>query len=193
MTRTSLLIAIAFLFAIGQIKAQFSFSVTPPTCSTCCDGTIIVTQTLCPQGAALGGFSPPLTLLSSTFASQTLIYVGACCETTYTMFMLNPWKDCTSGPYTGTVMISCLGTSIGAINSNMPTNIIFPNPAKEKCFTTIEGLKVTVISDMVGSEISRNSSDATEINLKGLAPGMYFITIFPDKQKMLYRQKLIVD
>jgi hypothetical protein len=190
MKRISKLFLLLLFITTAQIYAQYTFSVSPPTCSSCCNGTIIVIATICPQGVALGGITPSLALLSVTF--NTLVYAGACCET-YTMSSFSAGEGCPPGIYIGTVSVNCLGVGIDDINEGPTISHIFPNPASKHCFTGIPGLKTIFISDPTSSVILRGVSITNEIDLEGLKPGIYFVEIYENEMKKVHRQKLIVD
>jgi hypothetical protein len=190
MKKIILTFSIFLLLTIGQTKAQYIFSVTPPTCSTCCDGTIIVTQTFCTYGAYLGGFDPFLTL--ATFTGNTLVYKGACCRT-YTMYMQASWENCVNGTYIGTVNVCPLPTSISTNILNPEEMRLFPNPTTGKCFIDLVGEKIIVVTDPYGKILQTTRTMENQIDLFGLIPGIYFITIKTLDNRATSRQKIILE
>jgi len=191
MKNVTRLFSIFLLLAFGQTKAQYIFNVTPPTCPTCCDGTIIVTQTFCYAGATLGGFDPPLTLVTYTFPT-TFLYVGACCQT-YTMYLHSSWKECINGTITGTVEVCPLTTSITNYTINSTESRLFPNPTAGKCFIDLKGHKTMIVTDLYGKIVQTTRTEEDEIDLFGLSPGIYFITISSDENGVSARQKIILE
>lgn len=190
MTKFSSIIVIVLLFLCTKLEAQFSFSVSPPTCGTCCDGTIVVTQTLCAQGAALGSLTP--TLVVNSYTNNTLVYVGACCGN-YTLQMNSPYKDCVPGPYIGTVFVPCSTVGIEKIENQLFQARLFPNPATKACYMNISGFKCIVLTDMYGSILLSEQTEAMEIDLAAFKKGIYFVSISSAKGKILLRQKLVIE
>lgn len=190
MKKTILLFSILLLLLSIETKAQYIFSVTPPSCSTCCDGTIVVTQTFCLYGAYLGGFNPALTL--SSYTVNTLVYTGACCQT-YTMTMHASWESCVNGTYDGTVSVCPLPTSITNNRNTVQDFTLFPNPTTGKCLLNLTGQKKITITDLYGKTVLVTSTAENEIDLTGLVPGLYFITINTNNYKKTYRQKVVLE
>ncbi len=78
----------------------------------------------------------------------------------------------------------------GITNVNSAEIRIFPNPANETVFIEC-GLPVHAVITGVDGKVLISKEHAREISIKGLADGLYIITLFDDNGQQLKVQKLV--
>jgi trimeric autotransporter adhesin len=78
----------------------------------------------------------------------------------------------------------------GVVNVNSTDIKIFPNPANEKVFIEASIILRAVVSGVDGKTLI-DKENARELNLKGLADGLYMITLYNEDGQQMMVQKLV--
>ena len=176
------------LLAADKVNGQvvtFSILTTPPTCSTCCNGSFTVTMAGCSSYTI--GTTPFIG--APTMSANVAVYSNVC-NGTYTVMVIGS-TPCGSASQVCTMTYSPTGISV--ISSETKEVVIFPNPATEKLFTNIDGTKIIKIVDLNGKVLLNVTTNDKEVSTKELPKGIYFISIYTDKNLLLTRDKIILE
>ncbi len=71
------------------------------------------------------------------------------------------------------------------------TNLLYPNPVKETLYIDIEGLKTILISNSLGEIVKSFQTQSKAISFSELLPGIYFISVFDDENKMVKTLRIL--
>lgn len=85
--------------------------------------------------------------------------------------------------------------SINLLRNTKNTISIYPNPAKDKLFITINDLKKYsfIVNDLSGKHVLNGELLNSEINISSLNPGLYFITFLNSEKNIVENLKFIKD
>lgn len=159
-----------FKTSFSQPPITFSLNLTPPTCSTCCDGSACVTFT-----TITGGCNGPYSYYWNSS-------VGVSCQGS---FCYNTTNSITVSDICSSLTQTFNFSTATKINEFQNLNYfkIYPNPVKDKLqieFTNFEtqNIKINIINTfgqkLLTYEISPNNN---QINLTELNNGIYFLQI----------------
>lgn len=184
------LITVFSYFLKGQCTMSMTVPITPPTCSTCCNGSATVTAASCP-------------ILSYTWvpgATTGSSAANLCAGTTYTIYAYVQSTVCCGTPVaTSTVFIPAAPTSVVEINE-IKNIIVSPNPSNGGITISTNGIidysVQIIIHDINGKvvfdkySILNNNSSAVYLDAKA---GIYFVTIMDRETQQRIVKKIVVE
>jgi uncharacterized protein YjdB len=98
------------------------------------------------------------------------------CQSVSSVYVLTGWKGGSPGT--------------GVTNVNTTDISIFPNPAAETIYIACE-MKVRAVVSSIDGKVLITAENAKEISLKGLADGVYIVSLYDENGQQLKVQKLV--
>jgi|GEM_PF-4639476 len=170
-----------------EFKAQtITYSVTPPSCATCCDGSFTMATS---STYLIRNITPTLNVQSVNYhwwfftkvcAGNYQIEMAPLCGENHMEYFSMP-----------------VPTGVSSVSSNQNTNEMFPNPAQDFVNFKIEvtgNKKVSiVITDLTGSFVKEVNSvnPDTYLNISDFKTGFYFVNILSGG-KVIETKRLLV-
>lgn len=183
------LLSILILTSHVGISQSLTVNTLPPSCPTCCDGSWTLTIVNCSGTRTIDIVGPNLHQNYTNNFGDFILSKNACCGQ-YTISVFGD-AACANAQLSSNFTVPCNITGLEVQNMEPASTVIFPNPFTEKCYLEIEGLKSIEITDPLGKFVQKITTDTNEIDLSGLKVGLYYISIYSDKGKLLGRQKVI--
>jgi len=181
----------------ATVAGNYSCSIAVPSSCTVASSTVAVTQVPLPD--------PPITYTGTSLKTGNY-YVT---YQWYKNLAMIPGATSNSTPSTGpgnykvgvtdtngcqsisaVYVLTNGGGTTGVANVNSSDIRIFPNPAFETVFIE-SSVNVRAVITTVDGKTMINQENAKEISLKGLADGLYIITLFDENGRQVTVQKLI--
>ncbi len=167
------------------INAQYlSYTVSPPSCSTCCDGNMTITIDYC-FGTTIIFPTPTVSLLSYT--ANTLHYTN-CCNLTYT-FTTAATDVC---PSVTQAINASIATGVDEQTGILSAFSIYPNPVGSALHIDagkFAGSKISVsILSYLGEVLDQRPLDeAGNLPMNNYLSGIYFVKIQVGGAQRMFR------
>lgn len=150
--------------------------VTDASCSTCCDGSIVLTPT--------GGLPPYTFTLSDSLGISFFPPYTNLCPSTYN-WCISDMNGC----ITCDTLVLSFPTSINN-NVEATTFSIFPNPTKTKVYLNAAKHYIEIYTAK-GEKIKEEYTN--EIDLSFINSGIYYLVVKDKEGKPIYNEKIVKE